>query len=218
MNIIMLLPFLFTQSVPVDISGFYMRILSSVTGVAIMMAATLWQWKKSGFGTSGSKNIREQIQAGKKYSNIAIRLALGISFALLLSAIIKSRKPLWITLVVLSLTQFKTDEMVSRMKHRLLGTILGSVFFMITFNYILPIEYGMAVVFLFGFIGCFFDNYKTKQFINTVSAINASLIIFNTDHAILNRFIGLAIGILIVLALYCIEKIIVNTIRKKARE
>lgn len=215
MNIIMLLPFLFTQSVPVNTNGFKIRLIASIVGVVIIAVVTLWKWKKNDLGNKDCRGIREQFKVGMKYSTMAIRLSLGISFGLLLSALIGSKKPLWITIVVLSLTQFNSDEMISRIKHRIIGTILGSMFFIITFNYILPMEYGMAVVFLFGFIGCFFDDYKTKQFINTVSAINASMIIFSTDQAVLGRFIGLAIGICIVLVLYFIEKIIINTFRKE---
>nr|WP_307760391.1 FUSC family protein [uncultured Peptostreptococcus sp.] len=218
MNVIMLLPFVFNQSVPVDFNGFKARMAVTVIGTLIVIVCTYIQWTKNGYGKEGSRTLIEQIRKGLKHANTALRMTLGVSFALILSTILKSQKPLWITIVVVSLTQFTSQEMVSRIKYRLLGTILGSIFFVITFNYILPIEWGIAVVFLFNFIGAFLDEYKYKQFINTVSAINASLIIYNTDRAILGRFVGLFIGILIVCLLYLLEKLIVAKFRKTVNE
>jgi len=218
MNVIMLLPFVFNQSVPVDFNGFKARMAVTVIGTLIVIVCTYIQWTKNGYGKDGSRTLIEQIRKGLKHANTALRMTLGVSFALILSTILKSQKPLWITIVVVSLTQFTSQEMVSRIKYRLLGTILGSIFFVITFNYILPIEWGIAVVFLFNFIGAFLDEYKYKQFINTVSAINASLIIYNTDRAILGRFVGLFIGILIVCLLYLLEKLIVAKFRKTVNE
>lgn len=218
MNIIMLLPFLFNQSVPVDFNGFKLRMAATVVGTLIIIVCTYIQWRKNGYGKSDANTFVQQFKLGLKHMNTALRMTLGVSFALILATILKSQKPLWITIVVVSLTQFTSQEMLSRIKYRIIGTILGSAFFVITFKYLLPIEFGIAVVFLFNFIGSFLDEYKYKKFINTVSAINASLILFNTDHAVMYRFIGLAFGIAIVLLLYVIEKIIVKFIisRKNA--
>lgn len=218
MNIIMLLPFVFNQSVPVDSHGFMVRMAATLLGTAIILVCTYIQWTKFGYGGENSRTLVEQIREGLKHTNTAIRMTLGIAFALILSVILNNQKPLWITLVVVSLTQFNSKEMLSRMKYRVLGTILGSIFFVITFKYILPIKFGMAVVFLFNFIGMFMDEYKYKQFINTVSAINASLILFSTDHAILNRFAGLAVGIVIVLLLFVLEKMIISLFKNTAEE
>lgn len=214
MNIIMLLPFVFNQSVPVNYNGFKMRMLATILGTLIIIICTYIQWTRKGYGKKGARTLAEQFRKGLKHLNTAIRMTLGVAFALILSTILKSQKPLWITLVVVSLTQFTSEEMVSRIKYRIIGTILGSIFFVITFKYLFPIEYSVVFVLLFNFIGSFLDEYKYKQFINAVSAINASLIFFNTDAAILNRFIGLAIGILIVILLYLLEKLIVFIFKK----
>ncbi|WP_304206841.1 FUSC family protein [Peptostreptococcus russellii] len=216
MNVIMLLPFIFNESVPVDFDGFKIRMAATLIGTFIIMVCTYIQWTKKGYGADGSRTLVEQLRKGLKHVNTALRMTLGVSFALILSTILKSQKPLWITIVVVSLTQFTSQEMISRIKYRVMGTILGSIFFVIAFRYILPIESGIVVVFLFNFIGSFLDEYKYKQFINTVSAINASLIIFNTDRAIVGRFTGLLIGILIVCLLYLLEKLIIAKFKKTA--
>lgn len=210
LNIVMLLPFLFCQSVPVSLEQFPIRMLAIFSGTFLMILATYFGWKKRGFGSEDSKSFRQQLSLNKKHYKTGIRMATGISIAILVSSILKTEKVLWITLVVMSLTQINSEEMLSRIKYRILGTVLGSIFFFLAFEYLLGREYAIFIVLLFGFIGFFSDEYKHKQFINTVSAINASLILFNTKNAIWNRFAGLALGIAIVLILYFIEKLMVK--------
>lgn len=210
LNIVMLLPFLFCQSVPVSLEQFPTRMIGILSGTFLMILATYFGWKKRGFGSEDSKSFRQQLSLNKKHYKTGIRMATGISIAILVSSILKTEKVLWITLVVMSLTQINSEEMLSRIKYRILGTVLGSIFFFLAFEYLLGREYAIFIVLLFGFIGLFSDEYKHKQFINTVSAINASLILFNTKNAIWNRFAGLALGIAIVLILYFIEKLMVK--------
>lgn len=210
LNIVMLLPFLFCQSVPVSLEQFPTRMIGILSGTFLMILATYFGWKKRGFGSEDSKSFRQQLSLNKKHYKTGIRMATGISIAILVSSILKTEKVLWITLVVMSLTQINSEEMLSRIKYRILGTVLGSIFFFLAFEYLLGREYAIFIVLLFGFIGFFSDEYKHKKFINTVSAINASLILFNTKNAIWNRFAGLALGIAIVLILYFIEKLMVK--------
>ena len=214
MNVIMLLPFVFNQSIPVDYNGFKVRMAATLFGTLIIIVTCYFQWTKKGFGKKGARSLREQFELGFKHKNTAFRMTLGVALAIILSHLMHSQKPLWITLVVVSLTQFTYQEMLSRIKYRLIGTTLGSIFFFIAFRYLFPIEFAIVIVFLFNFIGSFLDEYKYKQFINTISAINASLILFNTEKAILNRFVGLLIGILIVISLYLLEKIFLKCHKK----
>lgn len=212
LNIVMLLPFLFCQSVAVAADKFHIRMIGIISGTALMMIATYRGWNKRNFGGENSLSFKEQLKLGSVHKKTAIRMATGISIAILLASMLKLEKALWITLVVMSLTQFNSEEMLSRIKYRFIGTVLGSVFFLLAFEYLLPKKYGIVIVLLLGFIGFFFDKYKYKQFINTVSAINASLIIYSTEHAIVNRFAGLILGISIVLVLYFIEQIMIGNL------
>ena len=95
--------------------------------------------------------------------------------------------------------------MVDRIKYRTTATVCGIFFFSIVFGYIFPVEYAAVLVMILGYVGFFIDKYKYKQFINFISSINASLIIFNAETAMVNRFVGLFIGIAIVLVLHIIS-------------
>lgn len=205
LNVIMLLLFLFCQSVPVSGSKFDLRVIGTLIGTFIVLLYTYYSWKNRGYGKGDGRGLIDQIKAGWKYKNVCIRMALSVSLAILITGYFATKKPLWISLVVLSLTQFSTEDMISRMKHRVIGTIVGVVFFVVVFTYIVPIKYGVVIILLLGYLGYYFNDYKHKQFINSVSAINASLVLFNPSSAIVSRFEGLIMGIGIVLLLFVVE-------------
>lgn len=205
LNNIMLLLFLFCESVPVDLKVFNIRMAGTFVGTIMVMGVTYYFWKKKGYGKENARTLTEQIKSGFNYNNVCLRMATGVSISILITSMYGSSKPLWISVVVLSLTQFSTEDMISRIKHRVLATIFGVVFFVVVFTYLVPVKYGVVVVLLLGYIGYYFDDYKHKQFINAVSAINASLVLFDPFKAIEARFEGLLVGIGIVLLLFVVE-------------
>lgn len=160
--------------------------------------------EKRGYGKEG-RTLKEQIKEGMKYIDVSARMAIGVSLAIFIAALMNSAKPLWISIVVMSLTQIDTSDMVDRIKYRTIATVCGIFFFSIVFGYIFPVEYAAILVMILGYVGFFIDEYKYKQFINFISSINASLIIFNAETAMVNRFIGLFMGIVIVLTLHIIS-------------
>lgn len=204
MNMVFLLPLLFCQSVPVSIDLFPKRMVGILIATGITVAVTYIEWKKRGYGEDG-RTLKEQIKEGMKYVDVSARMALGVSIAILIAALMNSAKPLWVSIVVMSLTQIDTSDMVDRIKYRTIATVCGIFFFSIVFGYIFPVEYAAILVMILGYVGFFIDEYKYKQFINFISSINASLIIFNAETAMVNRFIGLFMGIVIVLSLHIIS-------------
>ena len=204
MNMVFLLPLLFCQSVPVSIDLFPKRMVGILIATGITVAVTYIEWKKRGYGEEG-RTLKEQIKEGMKYVDVSARMAFGVSIAILIAALMNSAKPLWVSIVVMSLTQIDTSDMVDRIKYRTIATVCGIFFFSIVFGYIFPVEYAAILVMILGYVGFFIDEYKYKQFINFISSINASLIIFNAETAMVNRFIGLFMGIVIVLTLHIIS-------------
>ena len=204
MNMVFLLPLLFCQSVPVTIDLFPKRMLGMLIATVITVVVTYIEWKKRSYGKEG-RTLKEQIKEGMKYIDVSARMAIGVSLAIFIAALMNSAKPLWISIVVMSLTQIDTSDMVDRIKYRTTATVCGIFFFSIVFGYIFPVEYAAVLVMILGYVGFFIDKYKYKQFINFISSINASLIIFNAETAMVNRFVGLFIGIAIVLVLHIIS-------------
>ena len=108
----------------------------------------------------------------------------------------------------MSLTQLEFSETLERIKHRFIGTLIGVVLFFIFFQVLIPQKYAIWVVMLLGYVGFFLPDYKYKQVINAVSALNASLVILDTMTAIETRILCLTAGILIVLMIYLRTKLI----------
>ena len=106
----------------------------------------------------------------------------------------------------MSLTQLEFTETLTRIKHRFVGTLVGIIIFFIFFQYLIPQQYAGFVVMFLGYMGFFLPEYKFKQIINAVSALNASLVILDTLTAIENRLLCLVAGIMIVLGIYLYEE------------
>lgn len=200
-----LLCFLFCQATPVSAEGLPMRMLALAAGAAATAAATCIWWRRRGYGANG-RTLKEQMRLCLKNRGLILRMSAGIALAMLLGSLLGLKKPLWISIVVFSLTQLDLTQTVQRIKHRLLGTVLGSALFLVVFRLLVPEQYSMALLLLMGYLSFFTPEYKHKQVVNAVNALCASLVLLDTATAIENRFMCLLGGIAIVLALFLIER------------
>ncbi|WP_416327741.1 FUSC family protein [[Eubacterium] hominis] len=205
-NISFLLCFVFSQSTAVPWAQFNGRIACVCFGACLVSLCILIHWKRKGFGKNGC-NFKQQFQRSKQHHSYILRMSLGISIAMFIASVLHLSKPLWISIVVMSLTQLEFCETLERIRHRFLGTLVGVVLFFIFFQYIIPQQYAMFVIMFLGYIGFFLPEYKYKQVINAISALNASLVILDTKTAIENRVFCLLLGIVIVMMIYMLASI-----------
>lgn len=138
-------------------------------------------------------------------SRAVLRMSVGLALAMFIGMELHLKKPLWISIVVMSLTQLEFHDTLQRIKHRTVGTVLGGVLFVVVFQLLVPQEYGYWVILLLGYLSFFTPKYKHKQIVNAVNAINASMVLFDATAAIRNRVLCLFGGIAIVLLLYLAE-------------
>ena len=205
-NIPFLLCFIFSQSTAVPWSQFPGRMVCVSVGAVLISLCILINWKRKRIGIQGC-TLSQQIQRSMKHRSYILRMSLGISIAMLMASLLQLSKPLWISIVVMSLTQLEFSETLERICHRFIGTLAGIVLFFIFFQLLIPQKYAMFVIMFLGYLGFFLPEYKYKQVINAVSALNASLVILDTKTAIENRIFCLMLGILIVVTIYMIAKI-----------
>lgn len=198
-----LLCFVFSQATPVAPALFPQRLIGAFVGGAVVAAVTLLKWR--GRGISGGRGLREQVSLCLIRRGYLLRMALGISIAMLIGMLLHLKKPLWISIVVMSLTQLHVHEMIERIRHRTFGNLIGVVVFFVLFRLLIPERYAFAAVLLLGYISFFTSEYKYKQIVNAVCAINASLVLLDSSTAVQNRLFCLAGGALIVLALHGAE-------------
>lgn len=207
-NITFLLCFVFSQSTVVSWSQFPMRAIAGIVGGIFVGGCVVLNWYRHGYG--GKIRVRQQILRCQVNRSYLLRMSFGVSLAMLIGSLFEISKPLWISIVVMSLTQLEFTETLTRIKHRFVGTLVGIIIFFIFFQYLIPQQYAGFVVMFLGYMGFFLPEYKFKQVINAVSALNASLVILDTLTAIENRLLCLVAGIMIVLGIYFITKFIRN--------
>lgn len=206
-----LLSFVFCQSTPVPLEEFPKRMLCLLTGSVLTAACTLVWWKHKGYGANGI-SIRQQIHLSAKNKGLILRMAAGISVAMFTASMLGLKKPLWLSIVVMSLTQLQFNETLTRIKHRAFGTVVGVLVFVVVFQLLVPKEYSMLFILLMSYVSFFTPEYKYKQIVNAVCALNASLVLLDTTTAIENRVLCLLGGIAIVLLMHLLEKLVERVI------
>lgn len=201
-----LLCFIFSQATPVSMELFPKRLLGALVGGSLVAIITMIKWKSNDKGDEG-RDLKEQILLCRKKRGYILRMSLGIASAMFIGMIFHIKKPLWISIVVMSLTQLHFHEIIEKIRHRMFGNIIGVLVFIILFKILIPEEYSFAVVLFLGYISFFTSEYKYKQIVNAVSAINASLVLLDVSEAIENRLFCLIGGALIVVLMFVLQKI-----------
>lgn len=209
-SISFLLCFVFGQSMPVPWTEFPRRLLGVVVGGLVVVAATVVFWKKRGYGKDG-RTIKEQLLLCQKNRSYILRMSIGIAAAMLAGMALHLKRPLWISIVVMSLTQLDFQETYERIKHRAVGTVFGAAIFLIVFRLLVPEEYSFLLILILGYISYFTPEYKHKQIVNAINAINASMVLLDTTSAIANRVLCLLGGSAIVLTLWLAQHLCKKT-------
>lgn len=201
-----LLCFIFSQATPVPWSEFPLRMESLLIGSVIVCAATVIWWRKKGYGKN-ARSLKEQVLLSSKRKSLILRMSVGLALAMLIGMAFHLKKPLWISIVVMSLTQLEFSETFLRIKYRVVATLIGSAVFVILFQILVPAEFSMLLIMLFCYLSFYTPEYKYKQIANAICALNASLLLLNTPVAIENRFLCLLSGIGIVLLLILLHHV-----------
>lgn len=206
-NISFLLCFVFSQATPLPLAQIASRFNALFFGALFVAAATWLHWYRHGYGKNG-RTLWPQIQLCAQNRSYLFRMSFGIAIAMTAGMILHLQKPLWISIVVMSLTQLEFSETMERIKYRFLGTMVGVVLFFLLFQILIPQQYALYVVMFFGYLGFFLPDYKYKQVINAVSALNASLVLLDGVTAIEQRIACLVAGIAIVLMIYAMTFVV----------
>lgn len=203
--IVYLLSFVFCQSTAVPMELFPRRFLSCFLGGLLVAVVTVIWWKKKGYGEHGN-TLKEHARECLKHPGFILRMSFGLSIAMFIGMIFHLKKPLWISIVVMSLTQLKYEDTKERIKNRSIGTLCGFVLFILIVKIILPESLHGSLVLFLGYLGYFTAKYRYKQIINAICALNASMLLLDTPHALLNRALCLLAGIAIVIVLWKLER------------
>ncbi len=202
-----LLCYIFSQGSPVtSADAFASRMLCLTAGGVAVALVTYFTWLHKQ-KNSEQHSLREQIRLSCRHRSFILRMAIGLTIAGIVGFALHLKKPMWISIVVFSLTQIDIKESRQRIKYRVIATVIGVFLFLLFCQYLIPQEYIFFFIIFLGYLGTWVKEYKYVQIINTINAINANLVLFDTTTAIGNRFLLLGIGIAIVLGMYLLDHI-----------
>ncbi|WP_087064387.1 FUSC family protein [Intestinibacillus massiliensis] len=210
------LAYIFCQGTPVHGHALAMRLAGLAAGALFIIVLCIPRWAKYK-GGEGALALRPQIRAcAHAHAGFILRMACGLSLAMFAGAALRLQKPLWLNVVVFSLTQPEFHDMVLRIKYRIVGTVIGAVLFIVVFRVLIPQEYAYIIVLLLGYLTTysFAKQYKYQQVINAMSALYASLVLLDTSVAVTNRLACLAGGIAIVLLVHGLSRLARSALRR----
>lgn len=211
-----MLCFVFSQGSPVAPGGFGMRMATLTLGGLAVALVTYFTWRHK-YKDSEQHSLRTQVHLSARHRSFILRMALGLTLAGILGFALHLKKPMWISIVVLSLTQIDIKETHQRIKYRVIATIVGVFLFLLFCQYLIPQEYIFYFIIFLGYLSTWVKEYKYTQVINAINALNANLVLFDTNTAIGNRFLLLGIGIAIVLGMYLLDRVCRHFIGKREK-
>lgn len=200
----LILIYIFDQSNVAIGKDFYTRMISLALGGLITGIVYYFRHRnvKEEF-----KNIKEHIKDVDITSPrfiISLKMSMGVSIAILIGTLLGIQRTMWISISVMSLTQLEFETTKERFKHRIIYTIIGAVTFVLLFQVLIPEKYDALASIVLSYIYTFIESYKHKIIFITVSALSASMVIFDTTTAIATRIILIILG--------CILAILINKI------
>ena len=200
----LILIYIFDQSNVAVGKDFYTRMISLALGGLITGIVYYFRHRdlKEEF-----KSIKEQIKGVDITSPrfiISLRMSIGVSIAILIGTLLGIQRTMWISISVMSLTQLEFETTKERFKHRIIYTIIGAVAFVLLFQVLIPEKYDTLASIVLSYIYTFIESYKHKMIFITVSALSASMVIFDTTTAIATRIILIILG--------CMLAILINKI------
>lgn len=179
-----------------DVSGdaYIKRVIGLMVGGAIVAAIFYIKHRKESF-SYGIKDLLKDLLVLDERTRWQIKIALGISTALLLGGLIGIPRVMWVGFACMSLMSPITESFRMRFKFRMIGVFGGSLLFGLLYM-VLPGDPLMYVGILGGLAVGFSGTYGWQTVFNCLGALSMTVHIFGLAGAIVLRIINNAIGIL----------------------
>lgn len=210
-----ILCYIFAQSSPVQGREFGIRMAGLAVGGLLDGIVYYLHHRKKTYKRTYRDLLREAFKNSTR-SRFVLRMTLGITAAATAGALLHVAKPMWISIVVMSLTQPFTHDTHERIQHRLVATVVGCIIFSVLFNYLIPPVYSTLALMVLGYIYMFVKEYKIQQVFVTINALAAAMILFDASTSIPMRITLLVFGIAIVLILNWVDEHVIERVVKLA--
>lgn len=192
-----MLCYLFIQGIPVTGAVFEAR-LAAVFVCGLIIALVYWiiHMRKPSPGATVISVFKHIDVRSVRYSFV-MRMSIGVSVAMLAGALLDAEKAMWIGLTVFSLTQPSRRDVFGRFGKRMVGTIAGTLVFVVVFLFLVPQQYQPIAILLFGFVYMFAKDYEIQITLLTVSVLATAMLLLGPGMAIIDRIILILVGAVI---------------------
>lgn len=189
-----ILCYIFGQSTPAIGKEFGMRMLSLLVGSILVSIVYYVAHRKSEEKHLKVKEMITSIDITSDRFIIAMKMAIGVTIAILIGSLFGIKKTMWIALSVMSITQIKFEHTKKRFKYRIISTVIGCIVFVILFQILIPSKYTVLATIILSYIYTFVEDYHIQMVFVTVNALSASMILFDPTTAVELRIILVIIG------------------------
>lgn len=127
----------------------------------------------------------------------AMRMAISVTIGAFIMSYFKLAEGRWILFTILSLTNPIYETAKSKIKDRLLATLIGSVIIVVLFSIFKNQNIRLLIVLLTGYLQSYINQYKYRMIFVTVAAIGTAAAVGNVQELTVERIIMVIIGTII---------------------
>ncbi len=189
-----ILCYIFDQSNVAIGHEFYTRMLSLVVGGLMVSAVYYYKHRNSEEKHIKFKDLFTNINISSPRFILSCKMAVGVSIAMLLGTLLGLQKTMWLAVSVMSLTQIDFTHTQKRFIYRIVSTVIGSIIFVLLFQYLIPSKYMAFTCIILNYIYTFVDDYKYQMVFITVSSLSSSMVLFDTTTAVKTRIALVVLG------------------------
>lgn len=201
------LSYLLLQGYDVSGDAYKMRLIGLFAG-AVITSIILYHNHRKIIYKRSLKSLFQEFNLSSTRTHWQLCLTFGVSSVLLIASILGVPKAYWMGIAAMSVTMPFRKELVERVKYRGLGSITGSLLFLLAY-FLLP-ESFLPYMGMLGGIGMGLSvHYGWQTTFNAFSALSMAVAILGLKHAILFRvFNNLFSAAYILLFSYIFDKIL----------
>lgn len=179
-----ILCFIFNESNPAIGHDLLTRMLSLLIGSFLVAGVYCFRHRKSELKYDTVQTSLKNIDITSDRFIVSIKMAIGVSVAILIGTLLGLKRTMWIAISVMSLTQIDFEQTKIRFKNRIISTIIGSIVFVVLFQLLVPAKYEFIASMVLSYIYAFLIDYKYQVILITVNSISSALALFDTSTAI----------------------------------
>lgn len=186
--------YIFNQSNPAIEQDFVTRMVSLFIGGIMVATIYYLRHRKSKEHHNTIQHTLKKINITSNRFIIAIKMAIGVSIAMLIGTLFGLKRTMWISMSVMSLTQIDFEHTQKRFITRIISTVIGSFAFALIFQVLIPTKYDVLVTIILNYIYTFIKDYKYQVIFITMNSISSASVLFDTNTAIELRIMLIIFG------------------------